>query len=62
VAISDQFDPNGTSSPAEFRATITATRINVERIPDTPYTERGGARDAARALSASYCGHSGIND
>ena len=25
-----------TSPPADFRATITATRIKVERIPDTP--------------------------
>lgn len=36
VAISDQFDPNGNLTASGLRATITATRINVERIPDTP--------------------------
>jgi hypothetical protein len=36
VAIADQFDPNGTLIASGLRATITATRINVERIPDEP--------------------------
>jgi hypothetical protein len=36
VAISDQFDPNGNLTASGLRATITATRINVERIPDMP--------------------------
>ena len=36
VAISDQFDPNGTLIASGLRATITATRIKVERIPDVP--------------------------
>ena len=36
VAISDQFDPNGNLTASGLRATITATRIRVERIPDTP--------------------------
>src|SRR5262245_56340231 len=36
VAISDQFDPNGNLTASGLRATITATRINVERIPDEP--------------------------
>jgi len=41
VAISDQFDPNGNLTASGLRATITAARINVERIPDEPYTKRG---------------------
>ena len=36
VAISDLFDPNGNPVATGLRATITATRINVERIPDVP--------------------------
>jgi len=36
VAISDQFDQNGNLTASGLRATITATRINVERIPDEP--------------------------
>ena len=36
VAISDQFDPNGNLTASGLRATITASRINVERIPDEP--------------------------
>jgi hypothetical protein len=36
VAISDQFDPNGNLVASGLRATITATRIKVERIPDEP--------------------------
>jgi hypothetical protein len=36
VAISDQFDPNGNLVASGLRATITATRIKVERIPDVP--------------------------
>jgi hypothetical protein len=36
VAIADQFDPNGNLIASGLRATITATRINVERIPDEP--------------------------
>jgi len=36
VAISDQFDPNGNLTASGLRATITATRIKVERIPDLP--------------------------
>ena len=36
VAISDQFDPNGNLTASGLLATITATRINVERIPDEP--------------------------
>jgi hypothetical protein len=36
VAISDQFDPNGNLIAGGLRATITATRIKVERIPDVP--------------------------
>jgi hypothetical protein len=36
VAISDQFDPNGNLVVGGLRATITATRIHVERIPDQP--------------------------
>jgi hypothetical protein len=36
VAISDLFDPNGNLVAGGLRATITATRIKVERIPDMP--------------------------
>jgi hypothetical protein len=36
VAISNQFDPNGNLVAGGLRATITATRIHVERIPDQP--------------------------
>jgi hypothetical protein len=36
VAISDQFDPNGNLVASGLRATITATRIKVERISDEP--------------------------
>lgn len=36
VAISDQFDSNGNLVASGLRATITATRIKVERIPDVP--------------------------
>jgi hypothetical protein len=36
VAISDQFDPNGNLVASGLRATITATRIKVERIQDVP--------------------------
>ena len=36
VAISDQFDPNGNLVASGLRATITATRINVERVSDEP--------------------------
>jgi len=36
VAISDQFDPNGNPTASGLRATITATRISVVRIPDEP--------------------------
>ena len=36
VAISDQFDPNGNLVASGLRATITATRIKVERIADEP--------------------------
>jgi hypothetical protein len=36
VAISDLFDPNGNLVASGLRATITATRIKVERIPDEP--------------------------
>ena len=36
VAISDQFDPNGNLVASGLRATITATRIKVERVPDVP--------------------------
>jgi hypothetical protein len=36
VAISDLFDPNGNLVTGGLRATITATRIKVERIPDMP--------------------------
>jgi hypothetical protein len=36
VAISDQFDPNGNLTASGLRATITATRIEIERIPDLP--------------------------
>jgi hypothetical protein len=36
VAISDLFDPNGNPVASGLRATITATRIKVERIPDEP--------------------------
>jgi hypothetical protein len=36
VAISDQFDVNGNLVASGLRATITATRIKVERIPDEP--------------------------
>jgi hypothetical protein len=36
VAISDLFDPNGNAVACGLRATITATRIKVERIPDEP--------------------------
>jgi hypothetical protein len=36
VAISDLFDPNGNLVASGLRATITATRIKVERIPDVP--------------------------
>jgi hypothetical protein len=34
VAISDQFDPNGNLTASGLRATITATRIRVERLPE----------------------------
>jgi hypothetical protein len=36
VAISDLLDPNGNLTVGGLRATITATRIKVERIPDEP--------------------------
>ena len=36
VAISDLFDTSGNLTVGGLRATITATRIKVERIPDTP--------------------------
>jgi hypothetical protein len=36
IAISDQFDPNGNLTASGLRATITATRVEVERIPDIP--------------------------
>ncbi len=36
VAISNLFDTNGTLVVGGLRATITATRIDVERIPDQP--------------------------
>jgi hypothetical protein len=36
AAIADQFDPNGNLIASGLRATITATRINIERIPDEP--------------------------
>ena len=36
VAISNLFDPNGNLVAGPLRATITATRIHVERIPDQP--------------------------
>jgi len=36
LAISDQFDPNGNLTASGLRATITATRIKVEHIPDQP--------------------------
>lgn len=36
VAISNQFDPNGNLVASGLRATITATRIHVDRIPDLP--------------------------
>jgi hypothetical protein len=36
VAISDLFDPNGNPVASGLRATITATRIKVERIADEP--------------------------
>jgi hypothetical protein len=36
VAISDQFDPDGNLIASGLRATITATRMKVERIPDSP--------------------------
>jgi hypothetical protein len=36
VAISSQFDPNGNLVASGLRATITATRIHVDRIPDQP--------------------------
>ena len=36
IAISDQFDTNGSLIASGLRATITATRMHVERIPDEP--------------------------
>jgi hypothetical protein len=36
VAISNQFDPNGNLIVGGLRATITATRIHIDRIPDQP--------------------------
>jgi hypothetical protein len=36
IAISDQFDPSGNLVASGLRATITATRMHVERIPDEP--------------------------
>jgi hypothetical protein len=36
VAISDLFDPSGNLVLGGLRATITATRIHVQRIPDQP--------------------------
>jgi hypothetical protein len=36
LAISNLFDPNGNLVAGGLRATITATRIHVERIPDQP--------------------------
>jgi|SRR5215204_4357911 len=36
VAISNQFDPSGTLIVGGLRATITASRIHVDRIPDQP--------------------------
>lgn len=44
VAISSLFDPNGNLVAGGLRATITATRIHVERIPDqASSTKEGGA-------------------
>ena len=36
VAISNLFDPNGNLVAGGLRATITATRIHIDRIPDQP--------------------------
>lgn len=36
IAISDQFDPSGNLVASGLRATISATRMHVERIPDEP--------------------------
>ena len=36
IAISDLFDPSGNPVASGLRATITATRMHVERIPDEP--------------------------
>ena len=36
VAVSTLFDPNGNVVTSGLRATITATRIHVDRIPDQP--------------------------
>lgn len=36
VAISNLFDPNGNLVVGGLRATVTATRIHVDRIPDQP--------------------------
>ncbi len=36
IAISDLFDPSGNLVASGLRATITATRMHVERIPDEP--------------------------
>jgi hypothetical protein len=36
VAISNQFDPSGNLIAGGLRATVTATRIHIDRIPDQP--------------------------
>jgi hypothetical protein len=36
VATSNQFDPNGNLIVGGLRATVTATRIHIDRIPDQP--------------------------
>jgi hypothetical protein len=36
VAISNLFDPNGNLVVGGLRATVTATRIHIDRIPDQP--------------------------
>jgi hypothetical protein len=41
VAISNLFDTNGNQVAGPLRATITATRIQVVRIPDQPKAPRG---------------------
>ena len=36
VAISNLFDPSGNLVAGGLRATVTATRIHIDRIPDQP--------------------------